>query len=413
MTDDPGATFEGGPIHGGPQIGLVLSGGGARGAYEVGVLRYLRDALGFDTNFDVITGTSVGAINGSYLAATCERPRAQVRMLQRVWLELGVDQVYQFGWRQLRELPRVLFGRDLPKVPHGAHVGGLIDTSFLEELVRSRVPWRGISENLRKGNLQAYACTATEVATGISTVFVQTSRGRPRWAVDDYETVVHTPITAAHTLASAAIPLLFPAVRVGDQFFVDGSLRQNTPMRPAMRLGANRLLLIGLRQKEPPAEMRRRQREEAQFLYPNALFLAGKMLNALMVDAIEADMQRIERVNSMLEAGTRAFGSDFGQRWGESMGRTRPYTPIQTVLIRPSQDLGKIATEVVRRNNLAQYDGLMARWIRRAVAAEEQSGESDLASYVLFDPAYVKELIDLGYEDARAQRAELQSLFDR
>lgn len=376
-------------------------------------MRYLRDALGFDTNFDVITGTSVGAINGSYLAATCDRPRAQVRMLQRVWLELGVDQVYQFGWRQLRELPRALFGRDLPKVPHGAHVGGLIDTSFLEELVRSRVPWRGISENLRKGNLKAFACTATEVATGISTIFVQTSRGRPRWSVGDYETVVHTPITAAHTLASAAIPMLFPAVRVGDQFFVDGSLRQNTPMRPAMRLGANRLLLIGLRQKEPPADVRRRQRDEAQFLYPNALFLAGKLLNALMVDALEIDLERIERVNKMLEAGKRAFGPDFGARWGEAMGRPQPYTKIHTVLIRPSQDLGKIATEVVRRNNLAHYDGLMARWIRRAVAAEEQSGESDLASYVLFDPAYVKELIDLGYEDARAQRAELQSLFDR
>ncbi|HLT37727.1 MAG TPA: patatin-like phospholipase family protein, partial [Enhygromyxa sp.] len=224
-----------------PCTALVLSGGGARGAYEVGVLRYVRERLGIDTRFDVITGTSVGAINGAYIAATCDRPRGQARALQRVWSQLTIERVYDFGWPQLRSLPRVLFGRALPKTPHGGRVGGLVDSTALERLVREQIPWRRLTENLAKGHLHAFSVTATEVATGVSTVFIQTGRRRLEpWPEGSNEAVVRTGITASHTLASAAIPVLFPAVKIGDQFFVDGALRHNTPLRPALRLGARR-----------------------------------------------------------------------------------------------------------------------------------------------------------------------------
>jgi NTE family protein len=399
-----------------PKIGLVLSGGGARGAYEVGVLRYVREKIQGDTHFDIVTGTSVGAINGAYIAATCERPRAQGRALQRVWSELSVDRVYHFGWQQVRELPRVLFGRDLPKMPHGSRIGGLVDGKFLEQMVRQQIPWRAITENLHRGTLAAFSCTATEIATGISTVFVQTGSGRvpEHWPPVPNEAVVHTAITAAHALASAAIPALFPAVRVGDQMFVDGSLRQNTPLRPAMRLGAKRLLVVGLRHEEQAIERRARLREESQFVYPNAFFLLGKMLNSLMLDKVEADLDRIDRTNRMLDAGIEEFGIDYPARMAKAMGRPRPYEKVHTVLIRPSQDLGKLAWEVVERTRLSQYSGLVARWIRRSVAAEQASGgESDLGSYVLFDPDYVKQVIELGYRDAQAQHQELVELFDR
>lgn len=399
-----------------PRIGLVLSGGGARGAYEVGVLRYIREKIRSDTHFEVVTGTSVGAINGAYIAATCNRPRGQGRALQRVWSELSVDQVYHFGWQQVRELPRVLFGRNLPKMPHGSRIGGLVDGKFLEQIVRQQIPWRAITENLHRGKLAAFSCTATEIATGISTVFVQTDSGRvpEHWPPVPNETVVHTAITAAHALASAAIPALFPAVRVGDQMFVDGSLRQNTPLRPAMRLGAERLLVVGLRHEELADERRNRLREEAQFVYPNAFFLLGKMLNSLMLDKVEADLDRIERTNKALEAGIREYGPDYPARMAKALGRPRPYQRVHTVLVRPSQDLGKLAWNVVDSTRLSQYSGLVARWIRRSVTAEHASGgESDLGSYVLFDPEYVKQVIDLGYEDARAQHQDLVELFDR
>jgi NTE family protein len=393
---------------------LVLSGGGARGAYEVGVLRYLRERLTVDTHFDIITGTSVGAINGAYIAATCDRPKAQARALQRVWSQLTIDRVYDFGWTQLRSLPRVLFGKALPKIPHGGRVGGLVDSSALELLVRDQIPWGRLTENLANGHLEAFSVTATEVATGISTVYVQSAKRRPEpWPATGNEIVVHTGITAAHTLASAAIPVLFPAVKIGDQFFVDGALRQNTPLRPALRLGAKRMLVIGLRHGETPIQRRARQRAEAETLYPNAFFLLGKLMNALMLDKVETDLDRIEQTNRMLRAGAVEFGPEFGERLSKAVGRMEAWNPVETLMIQPSEDLGRIAWEVVRDTRLRGYEGIVPNMIRRSVEADERAegGESDLASYVLFDAEFINRLIELGYADAARHHDQLTHLF--
>ena len=398
-----------------PCTALVLSGGGARGAYEVGVLRYIRERLGVDTRFDVITGTSVGAINGAYIAATCDRPKAQGRALQRVWAQLTIERVYDFGWQQVRSLPRVLFGRALPKTPHGGRVGGLVDSTALERLVREQIPWRRLTENLAKGHLQAFSVTATEVATGVSTVFVQASRRRPApWPADDSnETVVRTGITASHTLASAAIPVLFPAVKIGDQFYVDGALRHNTPLRPALRLGARRMLVIGLRHNEAPAQRRARQRSEAETVYPNAFFLLGKLLNSLMLDKVESDLERIEQTNRTLEAGAREFGPEFATRLSAAVGRELPWHPVETLMIQPSQDIGRIAWEVVRETRLRSSGGVIPVMIRRSIEFDERAehGESDLASYVLFDPEFINRLIELGYADGARHHEQLLHFF--
>ncbi|MFO7562251.1 MAG: patatin-like phospholipase family protein [Enhygromyxa sp.] len=397
-----------------PCTALVLSGGGARGAYEVGVLRYIRERLGVDTRFDVITGTSVGAINGAYIAATCDRPRGQARALQRVWSQLTIERVYDFGWPQLRSLPRVLFGRALPKTPHGGRVGGLVDSSALERLVREQIPWRRLMENLAKGFLQAFSVTATEVATGVSTVFIQTGRRRVEpWPEGANEAVVRTGITASHTLASAAIPVLFPAVKIGDQFFVDGALRHNTPLRPALRLGARRLLVIGLRHAESPAERRARQRSEAETIYPNAFFLLGKLLNSIMLDKVESDLERIEQTNRTLAAGAREFGPDFTARLSAAVGREDPWHPVETLSIQPSQDIGRIAWEVVRDTRLRSSGGVIPVMIRRSIEFDERAdrGESDLASYVLFDPEFINRLIELGYADGARHHEQLLHLF--
>ena len=157
--------------------------------------------------------------------------------------------------------------------------------------MRARLPWRGITENLHHGHLSAISCTATEVATGTVTTFVQTADGKlpGRWPESQRQNVVMTAITAAHALASGAIPVLFPAVRVGDQLFADGGLRQQTPLRPAMRLGATRLLVVGLRHA-PDEEELRQVRLEAEGTFPSALFMLGKVLNVLLLEKVEAFM---------------------------------------------------------------------------------------------------------------------------
>jgi NTE family protein len=315
-----------------PKVGLVLSGGGARGAYEVGVLRYIRERLKGDNRIDIITGSSIGAVNGAYIAATADRPKAQGRLLARVWSELNLDEVCKFGWSQMRALPQVLFGKVRNQSTHGAQLGGLVDPRAMQALVRTRLPWAGITENLHRGHLSAISCTATEVATGNVTIFVQTASGTlpPHWPSAQRQSVVLTPITAAHTLASGAIPVLFPAVRVGDQLYADGGLRQNTPLRPAMRLGATRLLVIGLRHQRDASEFRQ-IREEAESAFPSAMFMLGKVLNVLLLEKVENDLERIYRMNQILEAGASEFGDDFAPASPARCTRTsRPPTRTST-----------------------------------------------------------------------------------
>jgi NTE family protein len=206
---------------------------------------------------------------------------------------------------------------------------------------------------------------------------------------------------------------LFPAVKIGDQFFVDGALRQNTPLRPAIRLGARRMLVIGLRHSETPAQRRLRQRAEAETAYPNAFFLLGKLLNSLMLDKVEADLDRIEQTNRILRAGNIEFGPDFAHRLSVAVGREEPWQDVETLVIQPSEDLGRIAWEVVRDTRLRSYDGIVPNLIRRSVEADErvEGGESDLASYLLFEPEFINRVIDLGYADAATHHEQLMQLF--
>jgi NTE family protein len=277
-----------------PKIGFVLSGGGSRGAYEAGIIHYLRTdlarRLGRHVPIDIVSGTSVGAINAAFLAATMADPDAQAAQLVAAWQALRIEELISLRPMDvLRALRLVLGGEPPAPAPGSFRYGGLLETSGLERFVIRVIPWRGIERSLRERHLHALSVSSTHVGTGHTVVFLSSAEPVPReWSRDPFVRHRAARIGPRHVLASAAIPMLFPAVKIGDEYYTDGGLRQNTPMSPAIRLGADRLLLVSLRHvaPEPVGVPKELERERAE-AYPKPLFLAGKALNALLLDHTE------------------------------------------------------------------------------------------------------------------------------
>lgn len=397
----------------------MLSGGGSRGAYEAGVLRYIRErlprVLGHQVRFDVVSGTSVGAINASYLAATADRVEVQAAGLCDAWRSLRIDQLISLHARDLLRAGALLLGREpAPPKPGAFRYGGVLETAGLERFVIQVVPWQGIRRNLRAGHIDSLAISATHVGTGHTVVFIESRDPMPvAWSKDPFVKHRAAAIGPRHALASAAIPMLFPAVKIGRSFYVDGGLRQNTPMSPAIRLGADRLLVITLRHVASRADDLL-DSEEREIAYPKPLFLAGKALNALLLDHTDYDLDRMHRLNAVLEAGKRAFGPRFVDVLSEELIRLRgaPIRPIQAVQVRPSVDIGKLASEFVNLGKVTVHSRMGRRLIQR-LARGEASHESDLLSYLLFDGNFASALIDIGYRDAAAQEDELAQIFSQ
>src|SRR5439155_6015598 len=238
--------------------------------------------------------------------------------------------------------------------------------------------------------------------------------GLPPWGHDPTITVRPAQISAEHALASAAVPLLFPAVRIDGNYYCDGGLRQNVPLSPARRLGADGLVVVNPRfiptDSPPPEVVEERQRD-----YPGPFFLFGKALNALLLDRNDADIDRLHRINLILEAGVRRFGPTFVDELNKELGdkgRLHRLKRIRVVHIRASQDIGLMAGEFARSPEFAnRASGMIGKIVRR-ISEWEGAGESDLLSYILFDGEFSARLIELGRNDARARHAELCAFFD-
>ena len=406
-----------------PKIAVVMSGGGARGAYEAGVLEYLLDEfparLGRPVRFDIITGTSVGAIHACYLAAAQGDAGTGTRLAD-IWRSFTLDTVFPVRPSDLVRVPWRLSGLGgvgavLPGGDDAApeRLPGLFDTRWLDAIVLEQVPWPRIRRNIDAGHLHALAISATEIATGRSVVFVESGDAPIDWGRDPFVIARPAHIGPQHALASASIPLFFAAIRIGRTYYCDGGLRLNTPLAPALRLGADRILVIGLRHPATPAEEDRiARRREANFLSPT--YLAGKALNALLLDRIETDVDRMRLFNAVLETGVEAYGPEFLERINEPIVklRNRPYRIVRDVFLRPSEDLGVIASEAMRRG--VRSHGVRS-WLSQNIAryaARGAIGEADLLSYLFFDKAYTEPLIELGRQDAKRAEKELVRLFE-
>jgi NTE family protein len=401
---------------------LVFSGGGARGAYEAGVVRYLLDELpqrlGRRVHLDILCGTSVGAIHASYLAATAHEADGRGQRLVDFWTSMRVDEILPVSARDLIRLPRRLLGvRRLAEAMRDGEAPerlyGLFNTEALEKLVVDAIPWRKIRSNVREGRVDAVAVAATQIATGRVVIFMETrDRHIPRWTRDPTILPRPTRLLPTHALASAAIPLLFPAVRVASTYYADGGLRLNTPLAPAVRLGADRVLVVALRQ-DPNQAHEAALAEQRVEDYGSPLFLFGKVLNALLLDHLDTDLARMRVLNEVFSDGEKAYGPEFLAHLNEVSLRERgqSFRRIQDLVIRPSADLGQLAGQMLMNLSEAHSRSPLVRLAARNLSDGSRSPESDLLSYLLFDGEFCAPLVELGHADARAREDELAAFF--
>jgi NTE family protein len=362
-------------------VGLVLTGGGARSAYQVGVLLALAEFLPRSRNpFHVIVGTSAGAVAASVLAAEAHQWRRAVAGLEHVWANFRSSQVFHVDTRHMLRA--------------GAHwvlslmSGGLVlappksmlDNSPLRELLGVHVDCAGIRRSIARGHLRAFALCATSYSTGHSVAFYDGID-----AIRDWSRVQRlgqrTDMSLDHLMASAAIPLLFPPIKIGDDYFGDGAMRQLHPLSPAIHLGADRLLIIGVRARRAAGVTV--SRYNVPMPTPGEIF--GYMLDTLFTDQIYGDLEQLQRINDLVHSAPEAA---HGER------------NVETLMLAPSVD----PREIAQRHAAAMPRGL--RSLLRVIAGRDASS-FQLASYLMFEAAYTRALIELGYRDAMQARTAL------
>jgi NTE family protein len=412
-------------------LGLVLTAGGARGAYQAGVLKRIGEipALqGRPSPFQIIAGASAGAINGTMIAAGSGDPRGTSSELARLWSELQVRDVFRVdlgsltagGLRWLQDLSLGgLFG--------GGNAQSLLDTTPLRTFLQNKFPASGIADSIRAGHLFALAVSATCYYTGKSFTFIQGRSGHPLWQKARRVTLP-VEITLDHVLASSAIPIIFPPVfvktPVGDFYFGDGGLRLITPLSPAIRLGAERLFAIGIRSQRAAEERTRESLFEAgadgdlpSMRKPPLAQIFGVFLNAIFLDHLDTDLDHLRRMNELIYYfGSVQYGPDAAQAVGragtggrapgpaagERPSMSEPMRIVLPYVVNPSEDLASVAETYANR---------MPRMVRFAMEGlgTSRASSADLLSYLLFDSDYTRALIDIGYRDAGAQIDQIET----
>jgi NTE family protein len=368
-------------------LALVLTGGGARAAYQVGALTALAELFGSGPlPFPVVCGVSAGAINGSALAAEAEDfPRA-VQHLADTWLKLSPNQVYRTDSLSLVSIGSGWFrGLTSGGTQPARRYNHLLDTQPLRELLAREIPFPRIHENVASGLVRGVAVSATNYVTGTSVSFFDASSGVRPWA-RSRRLGVRGPITVEQVMASAAIPIFFPPVKLGGSYYGDGGVRLTAPLSPALHLGADRILVVGIRHPRTAEETEELNTPNDRADLPLSQIL-GVLMNAVFLDSLEPDIERVERVTAML--GLLQRPEDLHLR------------PIQILLLQPSQDLGAMAADQVVRFPR------MLRFLLKGLGAS-QNGGADLLSYLAFEHEYIERLVKLGAEDTRARFEEIR-----
>lgn len=374
------------------RIGLILTGGGARAAYQIGVLKAIAESMPRRAHspFQIICGTSAGALNAAALAANAKNFRKGVQYLDNTWKGFHANHIYRTDVigvfnNSILWLVGMLFSAiGINKLNQVS----LLDNSPLVELLEDMVPYEKIQENIDAGLLHALSVTTSGYGSGQSVTFYQGVKQLEPWRRTGR---IGTPaqIEIKHLLASAALPFIFPARLIHREYFGDGSMRQIAPISPALHLGATRVLIIGVTANGYTEHAERSDLNE----YPSLARIAGHALNSIFLDSMEVDLERLKKINDLVAI------------MPEEMRERANLRHVDVLVVSPSQPLEKIAERYVMELPWT------IRLLLRLVGARQHSG-GILISYLLSESKYTRALIDLGYQDALKRRDEIMRFLD-
>ncbi|SFR76327.1 NTE family protein [Marinobacter daqiaonensis] len=371
------------------ETGVVLTGGGARAAYQVGVLRAISDMYpDWENPFRVIVGTSAGALNAAALASGSPIFRHNVGHLEGLWSEISVDRIYKSQTldilRNMRGVARGLFSRQ-------SQSGGpmaLLNNSPLKGMLEKELNFDAIGEAIREGRISAVGVNACGYSTGQNVCFFQGREGLKSWSVGQ-RAGARVDLGVSHVLASAAIPTVFPPVLIHREYFGDGVTRQMAHASPALRLGAQRLLVVGVSANS----MCPTERPESPHS-PTFAQVIAQVFNGMFLDTLDYDIERLRLINQLIELVPP----------GELEKSGLDLKPVKVLEISPSHQINDIA---------AKYMDGMPLVLRNLVGATDRrhGTAASLASYLLFDPRFCRELIRLGYQDAQDHARQIERFF--
>jgi len=371
---------------------LILSGGGARAAYQVGVLLAIRELHGDakENPFPILCGTSAGAVNAATLACYADDFNAAVDALVKVWRNMHAEQIYRtdllgMATAGARWLSALLFGWVVEQpAPHS-----LLDNTPLRRLLEQQLRFNRIEGSIASGALYAVSITASGYATGHSVSFFQAHPEVRTWRRAQ-RTGCRTRLSVDHLLASSAIPFFFPAVHLNREYFGDGSMRQLAPISPAIHLGADKVLIVGV------GRLREAVQRQSSRRYPTLAQIAGHALASIFLDSLAVDIERMKRINRTLAC--------MPERQWESSGIA--LRPVQFLVISPSQRLDDLAARH------AKALPWTVRSLLRSFGAMNRRGGA-LTSYLLFEQAYTSALIELGYADTMTRSNDVRAFLER
>ncbi len=407
--------------------GVVLAGGGARGAYEAGVFHYIRTALPVKVRtrpFHVYSGSSVGGINVCYLASQADNPEGQGSGLRKTWAGLRQENIYR---RDMSAIGKLLINSlagisvNLLRRPKqvtrtaGIHFRGLVDTSPFCRFLQRSISWQQLRRNVEKKIVHGVSLTLTNMRTGRLEFYVHK---HPDTYYHGNYPVRFMPLEWRHAMAGAAIPVFFPPVKIDKTYYADGGLRLNTPMSPAIHMGADRILVVGM---HDPSEASDAPLDEniVHQSPPTLGEILGKILNSIFLDRLDYDLKQMDRINSIIRWAEKLYGDDFLEKINEMLARdgiegdiaSRGLKQLVVLPISPSKNVRTIFEDVLNGPDGFGYLSAFEKMLLRLLDVDMHRGEEFL-SYLLFLPKYLQRLAELGYEDARAKHDELTAFLE-